>query len=44
MEKSYAEVKKALELVNNRPGKCVDYRTPFEIFYELSSDLDPLHF
>jgi IS30 family transposase len=38
------EVQKAVELINHRPRKCLDYRTPFEVFYELSSDIDALHF
>ena len=37
------DVQKAVELINNRPRKCLDYRTPFEVFYELSSYLDALH-
>ncbi len=37
------EVEKAVELINNRPRKCLDYRTPFEVFYELTSDSDALH-
>jgi IS30 family transposase len=38
------EVQKAVELINHRPRKCLDYRTPCEVLYELSSDIDALHF
>lgn len=27
------ELQKAVDLINNRPRKSLDYRTPFEIFY-----------
>jgi IS30 family transposase len=37
-------IQKAVELINHRPRKCLDYRTSFEVFYELSSDIDALHF
>jgi IS30 family transposase len=38
------QVERAVNLINNCPRKCLDYRTPFEVFYELSSDIDALHF
>ena len=28
------EVERAVNLINNRPRKCLDYRTPNEVFYE----------
>ena len=37
------EVEKAVELIDNRPRKCLDYRTPFKVFYELTSDSYALH-
>jgi IS30 family transposase len=29
-----------VELINNRPRKCLDYRTHFEVFYGIGSDND----
>ena len=34
------EVERAVNLINNRPRKCLDYRTPNEVFYEGRSDSD----
>jgi IS30 family transposase len=34
------EVKMAVDLINNRPRKSLDYRTPFEVFYGLASGGD----
>jgi IS30 family transposase len=36
------EVQKAVELINNRPRKCLAYQTPFEVFYKVPSDIDAL--
>ena len=36
------EVKKAVDLINNRPRKSLDYQTPYEVFYNISSDI--MHF
>jgi IS30 family transposase len=33
------EVKKAVDLINNRPRKSLDYQTPYEVFYNISSDI-----
>ena len=30
------EVFKATDLMNNRPRKCLGYKTPFEVFAELT--------
>lgn len=35
-------VEKTVELINHRPRKSLDYQTPFEVFYKLSSDFDAL--
>lgn len=35
---SPAAVKKAVDLLNNRPRKSLDYRTPFEVFYNQGSE------
>jgi transposase, IS30 family len=32
----------AVDLINHRPRKSLDYRTPFEVFYSQSSDPDAL--
>ncbi|AKV67238.1 Mobile element protein [Microcystis panniformis FACHB-1757] len=32
------EVERAVNLINNRPRKCLDYRSPNEVFYEGRSD------
>lgn len=32
------ELEKAVDLINNRPRKSLDYRTPFEVFYGHTSD------
>jgi transposase, IS30 family len=32
------ELEKAVDLINNRPRKSLDYRTPFEAFYADRSD------
>jgi IS30 family transposase len=31
-----------VNLINNRPRKCLDYRTPNEVFYEGRSDSDAI--
>jgi IS30 family transposase len=31
-----------VELINSRPRKSLDYRTPFEVFYRHTSDNDAL--
>jgi IS30 family transposase len=31
------EVFKATDLMNNRPRKCLGYKTPFEVFAELTN-------
>ncbi len=36
------EVEKAVNLINNRPRKNPDYQTPYEVFYNISSDT--MHF
>ena len=36
------EIERAVNLVNNRPRKCLDYRTPNELFYEGKSDSDAI--
>ena len=36
------EVEKAVNLINNRPRKSLDYQTPDELFYNISSDT--MHF
>ena len=36
------EVKKAVDLINNRPRKSLDYQTPYEVLYNISSDI--MHF
>jgi IS30 family transposase len=36
------EVKKAVDLINNRPRKSLDYQTPYEVFYNIPSDI--MHF
>jgi IS30 family transposase len=36
------EVEKAVNLINNRPRKSLDYQTPYEVFYNISSDI--MHF
>lgn len=35
-------LEKAVDLINNRPRKSLDYRTPFEVFYSKKSDADAL--
>ena len=30
-----AEIERAVNLINNRPRKCLDYRTPNKIFYKI---------
>jgi IS30 family transposase len=35
-------VQKVVNLINNRPRKCLDYRTPFEVFYGIGSDRDAI--
>jgi IS30 family transposase len=32
------EVERAVNLINNRPRKCLDYRTPNELLYVSRSD------
>jgi IS30 family transposase len=36
------EVKRVVNLINNRPRKCLDYRTQFEVFYGIGSDSDAI--
>ena len=36
------EVERAVNLINNRPRKCLDYRTPNEVFYKGRSDSDAI--
>ncbi len=36
------KIKAALDLINHRPRKSLDYRTPFEVFYAYPSDTDAL--
>jgi len=36
------EVEKAVNLINNRPRKSLDYQTPYEVVYNISSDI--MHF
>ncbi|MCA2677843.1 MAG: IS30 family transposase, partial [Microcystis sp.] len=36
------EVERAVNLINNRPRKCLDYRTPNEVFYKDRSDSDAI--
>ena len=36
------EVEKAVNLINNRPRKSLDYQTPYEVFYNIYSDI--MHF
>lgn len=33
---------KAIALINNRPRKSLDYRTPYEVFYSYKLDCDAL--
>ncbi|TRT77727.1 MAG: IS30 family transposase, partial [Microcystis flos-aquae Ma_QC_C_20070823_S18] len=33
---------RAVNLINNRPRKCLDYRTPNEVFYKDRSDSDAI--
>jgi IS30 family transposase len=35
-------LEKAMTLINNRPRKSLDYKTPFEVFYADKSDTDAL--
>jgi len=35
-------LKRAVELINNRPRKSLDYRTPSEVFYTSRSGADAL--
>ena len=37
-----SEVEKVVSLINNRPRKSLDYRTPYEVFYSNTSDTDAL--
>jgi IS30 family transposase len=37
------ELEKVVDLINNRPRKSLDYRTPAEVFYEYISDDVALH-
>jgi IS30 family transposase len=36
------EVERAVNLINNRPRKCLDYRTPNEVFYKGRLDSDAI--
>ena len=38
----FEEVERAVNLINNRPRKCLDYRTPNEVFYKDRSDSDAI--
>ena len=38
----FEEVERAVNLINNRPRKCLDYRTPNEVFYKGRSDSDAI--
>ncbi len=33
---SYEQVMTAVGNLNNRPGKCLNYKTPYEVFYALT--------
>jgi len=37
-----SEVEKVVSLINNRPRKSLDYRTPYEVFYSNTSGTDAL--
>ena len=37
-----SEVEKVVNLINNRPRKSLDYRTPYEVFYSNALDTDAL--
>ena len=37
------ELQKVVDMLNNRPRKYLDYRTPFEVFYSQSSAPVALH-
>jgi transposase, IS30 family len=37
-----SDLENAVELINYRPRKSLDYRTPFEVFYRHTSDSDAL--
>jgi transposase, IS30 family len=37
------DVERVVNLINNRPRKCLDYRTPNEVFYGYRSDSDAIH-
>ncbi len=37
------EVQKVVDMLNNRPRKYLDYRTPFEVFYSQSPASVALH-
>jgi len=36
------QLERAVNLINNRPRKCLDYQTPNEVFYEGRSDSDAI--
>ena len=36
------QVERAVNLMNNRPRQCLDYRTPNEVFYKGGSDSDAI--
>ena len=36
------EVERAVNLINNRPRKCLDYRIPNEVFYKGRLDRDAI--
>ena len=36
------QVERAVNLINNRPRKCLDYRIPNEVFYEGRLDSDAI--
>ena len=38
----FEEVERAVNLINNRPRKCLDYRTPNEVFCEGRLDSDAI--
>jgi IS30 family transposase len=33
------ELEKAVELINHRPRKSLDYQTPFEVFFAVTSEV-----
>jgi IS30 family transposase len=35
----YLEMVKAMELINHRPMKSLEHRTPFEVFFAMPSEV-----